>query len=117
MTLLSAIFSAKAQQSDTFKILNPSEFYEAIFQKNVQLVDVRTANEFNNGAIQNAVNIDFFQQSTFSNEFSKMDIEQPVYLYCHSGNRSRKTAALLEDMGFKKIYDLNGGYMRWPFKN
>lgn len=117
MTLVSSLFGANAQQNDTIKILNPSEFKEAINSKDVQLVDVRTADEFNDGAIESAVNIDFFQQENFIKEFEKLDKEQPVYLYCRSGNRSQQAAVKLKAMGFTKIYDLQGGYINWPFKN
>lgn len=113
MTLFSSIFGAKAQQTDAIKILNASEFHEAIANKEVQLVDVRTAQEFNEGAIETALNIDFFQQKNFDTEFEKLDKDQPVYLYCRSGNRSHKAAVKLEAMGFSEIYDLKGGYMNW----
>ncbi|MFK5971845.1 MAG: rhodanese-like domain-containing protein, partial [Flavobacteriaceae bacterium] len=63
--------------------------------------------------IKNAVNIDFFQKINFEKSFKKMDKEKPVYLYCRSGARSRKSAFRLVEMGFSKIYDLKGGYMRW----
>lgn len=114
--LMSTFFGVKAQQSDTIKILTASEFNEAIKDKGVQLVDVRTAKEFNEGAIEDALNIDFFQQETFNEEFGKLNKEQPVYLYCRSGNRSQQAAKKLDSLGFKKIYDLKGGYMGWPYK-
>ncbi|WP_286813121.1 MULTISPECIES: rhodanese-like domain-containing protein [unclassified Maribacter] len=116
MTLFSSLFGANAQQNDTIKILNPSDFKDAIKSKDVQLVDVRTADEFKAGAIESALNIDFFQQENFTEEFEKLDKEQPVYLYCRSGSRSQQAAGKLKAMGFTKIYDLQGGYMGWPFK-
>jgi rhodanese-related sulfurtransferase len=85
----------------------------AITSKKVQLVDVRTPNEYKGGHIKNAVNIDFFNHSNFILSFSKLDKEQPVYLYCRSGNRSQKAARKLDSLGFKKIFDLKGGYMSW----
>ncbi|HAI40205.1 MAG TPA: rhodanese-like domain-containing protein [Maribacter sp.] len=115
MTLFSSLFGANAQQNDTIKILNPSDFKDAIKSKDVQLVDVRTADEFKAGAIESALNIDFFQQENFTEEFEKLDKEQPVYLYCRSGSRSQQAAGKLKAMGFTKIYDLQGGYMSWPF--
>ncbi len=116
MTLFSSIFGANAQQNDTIKILNPSDFKDAIKSKNVQLVDVRTADEFKAGAIKSALNIDFFQKENFTKEFEKLDKEQAVYLYCRSGSRSQQAAGKLKAMGFTIIYDLQGGYMGWPFK-
>jgi rhodanese-related sulfurtransferase len=40
--------------------------------------------------------------------FDKLDKTQPVYIYCRSGNRSAKSAIRLQEMGFEKIYDLEG---------
>ena len=117
MALFSTLFGANAQKSDTIKILAASDFNKAIEKNNVQLVDVRTAQEFNQGAIDSAINIDFFQQDKFTSEFEKLDKGQPVYLYCRSGNRSYQAAKKLEAMGFTEIYDLKGGYMKWPHKN
>ena len=116
MTFLSSLFGAKAQQTDAIKILNSTEYQSAITTKNVQLVDVRTANEFKQGSICKALNIDFFKKEDFNINFEKLDKEQPVYLFCRSGARSQKAAAKLIAMGFTKIYDLKGGYMSWPFK-
>ncbi|MEH6704456.1 MAG: rhodanese-like domain-containing protein [Galbibacter orientalis] len=115
--IMSSLFGAKAQQNNSIKILAASEFNEAISNNNIQLVDVRTEQEFKEGAIEGALNIDFFQQEKFSEEFSKLDKKEAVYLYCRSGNRSQQAAAKLQEMGFSQIYDLQGGYMGWPFKN
>ncbi|MCC4229029.1 rhodanese-like domain-containing protein [Zunongwangia profunda] len=114
---MSSLFGAKAQQNDSIKILAASEFNEAISNDNIQLVDVRTEKEFKEGAIEVALNIDFFQQEKFTEEVNMLVKKEPVYLYCRSGNRSQQAAAKLQEMGFLQIYDLQGGYMNWPYKN
>lgn len=113
MSLFSFLFGASTQQNDTTTILDKSSFKMAINTKNVQLVDVRTPNEFNTGHIKNAQNIDFFNKNDFTVNFNKLNKEEPVYIYCRSGNRSQKAARKLVNLGFKKIYDLKGGYMNW----
>lgn len=117
MTLLSTLFGAKAQHTDTIKILDPVAFQEAISKEQAQLIDVRTAMEYKQGHISNAKNLDFFQRVNFKNSVEKLDKNKPVYLYCRSGNRSQKAAHLLAKIGFAELYDLSGGYMQWPFKN
>jgi len=87
-----------------------SEFREAISRDSIQLVDVRTPQEYNQGAIDGAVNIDYFNQSAFDTSVDQLDRDRPVYLYCRSGNRSQKAAKKLIRMGFTEIYDLQGGY-------
>lgn len=113
MSFFSSLFGATTQQNDSIKILNKTDYATAIEANNVQLVDVRTPQEYRGGYIKNAINIDYFNQANFAKEFSKLDKEKPVYLYCRSGNRSQSAASKLVAMGFKEIYDLAGGYMRW----
>jgi rhodanese-related sulfurtransferase len=113
MSFLSALFGTKNNTSDKISILDATMYAEAIKGKKVQLVDVRTANEFKGGHIKNAVNVDFFNSGGFKKFFEKMDKTKPVYLYCRSGARSQKAARRLVDMGFSQIYDLKGGYSRW----
>jgi len=117
MALFGSMFGSKAQNSDALTVLNSKEYKEAIEEKDVQLVDVRTAAEFDEGAINDAINIDYFKQDVFDQKFNKLDKDQPVYLYCRSGNRSQKATAKLEALGFTKIFDLKGGYQKWPYKN
>ncbi|MBM1106600.1 rhodanese-like domain-containing protein [Aurantibacter crassamenti] len=113
MSLLNSLFGIKNEYSDKIEVLDRDKFADAIMFKNVQLVDVRTANEYNGGHIKNAKNIDFFNASNFQNSFNKYNKEKPMYLYCRSGARSRKAAKRLVDLGFSKVYDLKGGYMQW----
>ncbi len=113
MSFLSTLFGTKSNASDKISILDSTIYSEAIKRKNVQLVDVRTAKEYNNGHIKNAINIDFFNASAFKESFEKIKKEKPVYLYCRSGARSQKAARRLVAMGFSQIYDLKGGYARW----
>ncbi len=113
MSFFSFLFGSNTQQNDIIKILDPVSFKTGINSKKVQLVDVRTPNEYNGGHIKNAKNIDFFNQSDFLKEFNKLNKEEPIYLYCRSGNRSQKAAQKLDSLGFKKIFDLRGGYMNW----
>lgn len=112
MSFFSFLFGGNTQQTDTITVLDKADFKKAISKK-VQLVDVRTPKEYADGYIQNAINIYFFNQAEFVEAFEKLKKEEPVYIYCRSGNRSQKAAHKLDSLGFKKIYDLRGGYMNW----
>ena len=112
MTLFGSILGVKAQQIDAYKILEVQVFKDSISHKKVQLVDVRTPEEYNSGHIKDAENIDFYS-GIFTTEFNKLDKEKPVYIYCRSGSRSKQTATKLSAMGFKKIYDLKGGILNY----
>lgn len=113
MNFFSSLFGGSALNSDKFEVLDKNAFKAAIRQKKVQLVDVRTPREYKGGHIGKAVNIDLFQGGSFKQAFEKFDKSKPVYLYCRSGSRSKKAAQKILDMGFEKVYDLQGGYMRW----
>lgn len=113
MSFFSFLFGSSKQQNDAITILDQASFKSAISSKKVQLVDVRTLGEYQKGHIQNAVNIDFFKQNSFSSSFKTFNKEEPIYLYCRSGHRSRKAAKKLYNLGFKKIFDLKGGYLNW----
>lgn len=110
---LSSLFYSCAQETEQVQILNADDFKTAISVSNVQLVDVRTAEEFKLGHIQNALNIDIYQKENFTNAIGKLDKNKPVYLYCRSGKRSHDASMKLEEMGFEEIYDLKGGYLAW----
>lgn len=99
-------------KSDNIKLLSPDDFKEKINAKKVQLIDVRTAREYKAGHIEGAKNIDFYA-GNFASQFNKLNKNQPVFLYCRTGARSRHAANKLADMGFEEIYDLKGGIVKW----
>ncbi|PRP65643.1 rhodanese-like domain-containing protein [Nonlabens agnitus] len=115
IALLVLGFSSNIQaQSDSLvTVLSKKEFKEAITKNEVQLVDVRTSAEFGQGAIDGAINIDYFEKDQFKESFEQLNKSKPIYIYCRSGNRSGKAAIILEELGFTKIYDLKGGYLDW----
>lgn len=103
---------AFAQESAKVNVIAPKEYAKEIKKDKVQLVDVRTPEEFSEGHIEGAKNIDFFSED-FAKSFEKLDKAKPVYIYCRSGNRSAKAAVKLAEMGFTTIIDLQGGYKAW----
>ena len=49
----------------------------------------------------------------FREKIQELDRDKPVYLYCRSGNRSGKASKIMDELGFKEIVDLKGGYKAW----
>lgn len=80
------------------------------------LLDVRTAREFASGHIQGAKQIDFYG-ADFKERIGELDREVPVYIYCRSGNRSGQAASMMKQMGFKEVYNLQGGVGAWARRN
>ncbi|TDU39462.1 rhodanese-related sulfurtransferase [Gelidibacter sediminis] len=117
-TVVTAAFltSCKDDIDGEIQLVTPEEMQALMELEDVQLVDVRTAQERLNGFIKNSQNIDF-NSPTFDEDIEKLDKTKPVILYCHSGGRSKKCAEKLKNAGFIKIYDLKGGITQWRFKD
>lgn len=111
------ILLSACSQLDAQNIVAPEEFEKMLkASDSPQLVDVRTKEEFAQGFIQGAKNIDFYDAS-FKDNLKQLDKTKPVYIYCRSGGRSSKAVKILEVEGFKKIYELKGGILNWQSKN
>ena len=93
--------------------LNPRKFSKAVKQTEVVILDVRTPEEFSNGHIRNAINMDWNNFEGFSTEASLLLKNVPVYVYCHSGLRSEKASKWLRLNGFDQVKDLRGGFEAW----
>ena len=111
--LLLVTFSSCNDSTDSkITVISPEEMQTILQADNVQLIDVRSKEEYEKGSIAGAQNIDFFSP-TFLEDINKLDKEKPVYLFCKTGGRSAKCAKKMVDEGFVKIYDLNGGFSKW----
>jgi len=112
MFSLNSLFGCKSESKEIVQIASVAEFKKGLSNSEVQLVDVRTAEEYHEGYIENAQLIDFYLDN-FQDKIQELDKNKPVYLYCKSGNRSGKASKILSDLGFKEIVDLKGGYQAW----
>lgn len=96
------------------KALPPKQFAAKIAAtSDPQVIDVRTASEYNAGFISGARNIDFYGKTFLEDFKAQVDVKRPVFVYCKSGGRSGKTAAMMSSAGFREVYDLQGGYTAW----
>lgn len=110
--LISSSVACKSQTKEVYKIVDVVTFKNELSNNDIQLVDVRTPKEYNDGHIENAILIDY-KSEDFSKKIQELDKEKPVYLYCRSGNRSGKASLILIASGFEEIIDLEGGYLAW----
>jgi rhodanese-related sulfurtransferase len=79
---------------------------------NVRVLDVRTPEEYAEGHIKGAINVDF-KASGFAGEVAKLDKNKSYIVHCRSGNRSGKSLPVLKQQGFGAIYHLNKGFNAW----
>jgi thioredoxin len=107
------ILSCQGQSTKEVKTVDVKTFAEKLSAtSNPQLLDVRTPEEFSDGHIDNAVNVDW-NGNYFVAQAKRYDQSKPIFVYCKVGGRSSQAAAKLAELGFKEIYNLDGGYMKW----
>ncbi len=76
------------------------------------ILDVRTSEEFGDGHIQDAINLDYYSE-TFRDELNKLDKDKRYLIYCRSGNRSGKALNIMEELNFREVYNMSGGILEW----
>lgn len=102
-----------AQKEGTInKTISPSEFEQKLKLANIQLIDVRSPEEYADGGISGSVNINY-NSAEFESEISKLDKDKPVLVYCLSGGRSGSAANKMNGVGFKEVYNMEGGLVKW----
>ena len=107
------ILSCNGQPSKKIESVAPEVFAEKIkATPNAQILDVRTPEEFASEHIDKATNINWLGDDFVTN-VENLDKSKPVFVYCKSGGRSAKASAKLAELGFKTIYELQGGIMKW----
>lgn len=100
------------KQQEGVNLVDSNKFEQQMKEPASQIVDVRTPQEYSEGHIANAVNMDV-TSNDFESKIASLDKEKPVMVYCKAGGRSAKAAAILRDNGFKNVYDLDGGIIGW----
>lgn len=101
-----------ANQSTTAKTFAVAQFKEAISKPNVQILDVRTAGEYQSGHIQNALQANWNDAKEFQDRTQHLDKSKTVYVYCQAGGRSAAAQAFLIEKGYY-VVNLEGGMSNW----
>lgn len=103
-----SLFSCKG-----YKDLTVNEFETMLAQDaTVQLVDVRTPEEFAENHLPGALNIDWKADGFAEKVQAQLAKERPVMVYCRSGRRSAAAAAMLDGLGFR-TFNMKGGILAW----
>lgn len=111
IVILSTLF-ASCSSHQGIESVTVDEFENALYDGHVQLLDVRSAEEYAQGHIANAENIDVQQPDFIDKAKAKLDHANPVYVYCRSGKRSMLAARKLVKAGFK-VVNLRDGIVGW----
>ena len=94
--LLVCVFHSCKQtpKAQSLKLISTDEMIELMDTEEIQLVDVRTPSEYNEGHVPDAQNINFYDEN-FDQQIETLDKSKPIIVYCKSGGRSAKCASKL----------------------
>jgi rhodanese-related sulfurtransferase len=92
--------------------LSPQIFREQMGLEGIQLLDVRTREEFEKGHLVGARNLDYLGDG-FLDELEALPHDHTYLVYCRTGRRSVRTCTLMRNAGFRKVYHLDGGLLAW----
>lgn len=104
---------ASTEQSTGFAMdLSTEDFSKYSTDSTCILLDVRTDEEFQSGHIPGALMIDYYAEN-FAERISTLDKAKTIYIYCRSGGRSGRAMKIMQEQGFDRLYNLDGGIKAW----
>lgn len=103
-------------QVKNYTDMDVPEFSRFMTEDGVQLVDVRTPEEFAEGHIAGARNINVLGSDFIEDALNSLDKSKPVAVYCRSGKRSADAAMKLSENGYN-VTNLEGGILAWKHDN
>jgi rhodanese-related sulfurtransferase len=114
--LIGAFGSPAPAQETTGQSVSPRQF-RALLDRHqgdpdVVLLDLRTPKEFEGGHIQGAFLLDYYS-SDYVDRLKALDRTRTYLIYCRSGNRSGKSLAIFDKLGFRRVYNLDSGVIGW----
>ena len=114
MGLLSMLMGCSKSSSENITVIDAKSAYDIMQSEEVIILDVSTKDEFKEGHIKNAINLDV---SSIGNTMPSFlpDKDAKILIYCRSGARSHQAAVKLEKLGYTNLYDF-GGIMNWPYE-
>ncbi len=117
LTLIVSIASAGANGSDpVLENIDPMGAYVLIQDRkgdpDFVILDVRRPEEFREGHLENAVNMDYYSD-TFENDLDRLDKLKTYLIYCRRGIRSSRSLDIMKALSFTSAYDLSGGIIEW----
>jgi len=101
-------------ETSNYQSIKAKEFYDWLSSgKDIFLIDVREPSEFKEGYLKGAVNIPLGQIEGGLQEIPK---DKDVVVYCRTGKRSAEASKILVKNGYKKVFNLEGGIVNWPYE-
>lgn len=105
----------QSKSTESYSTVSVADFKHAIDQQQGIILDVRTPEEFAEGHLPGAMNIDI-NGTDFKEQIEKLDKSKNYEVYCRSGKRSAKASAMMAEKGFVNVINLDGGILSWQEK-
>ena len=112
LTSLLLLLPAFLLAADPARHVKAEEAAKIIADGKVAVIDVRTPDEFKEGHIKGAKNIDILS-SDFETQLGKLDKTQPTLVHCQAGGRSMRALKVFEKLGFTNLIHLDDGFGGW----
>ena len=107
--VLGVLWACSAEKEQV--VLSPTEFQSKLNDTpDAILLDVRRPEEIVIERLENSLSIVF--DDSFETKLDDLE-QKPLFVYCASGKRSAKAAAILRGKGYKHVYELEGGLGAW----
>ena len=113
LTLGAVVLAGCSSSSAALETVSPDTAAAIIAEDSSEIIlDIRTPEEFNQGIIEGAINIDFYEP-TFSTDLDALDKDAHYVVYCRSDNRSGQAMSTFADLGFTNVTEIDGGIVNW----
>ena len=106
------VAEAPGDSGKVYRLLRASEFNAQMQKESGVLLDVRTPGEYKKGFIAGATLMDIFSDD-FDAKLAALDKSKTYYVYCAKGGRSEECSEKMMALGFKRVFDLDGGITGW----
>lgn len=113
LILALALLTTLSAAADEVKHVKSKEAAAIVAKGDVVVLDVRTPDEFSEGHIDGAKNIDFLDDAKFKAEAAKLDKSKTYLVHCQAGGRSSKSLKVLQELGIKNLIHLDDGFGGW----
>ena len=104
-----------SKQKKNLKLISPGK-WEQLLDEDIQLIDMRNSFEYSLGTFKNAIGLrlkDFTDLKDRSSDLDLLDKNKKTAIFCTGGIRCEKAGLYLNELGFNKVYQLNGGIINY----
>ncbi len=112
LLIVTAFSSCFTDNAGVINVVSVEEAAALMNLNDVKVIDVRSEIQYSSKHINKAINIEV-ENDDLNGVLDKMDKNEPLLIYCNKGGQSERCAKVLQERGFKLIYDLDGGIAKW----